>query len=144
MLSQPNPAEVLSAACLMIRREVIKTVGLLAEDYFLFSEENDYFLRMQRAGLTGWYLPTTEVIHLLGVSRKKRGAIDSEINFFRSRQLYYKKHFYGQYLFFKLVYLPFLSWSLGVALVRRAILGRRASDGHRLYSRLLKVWWSGA
>ena len=143
-LTRPVPAEVLSAACLIIRRKVIQRIGLLAEDYFLFSEENDYFYRMKRAGIRGYYLPNIEVIHLVGVSRKRRGAIDSEINFYRSRQLFFRKHYHIRYPAFKALYLGFLCWSYLVARLRLLILGESAAEGRQLYGRLLKIWWAGA
>jgi len=142
-LTEPVQAQVLSAACLMIRREVIEQVGLLAEDYFLFSEENDYFRRMKAAGYRGYYLPHVEVIHLLGMSRKKRGSVDSEVNFFGSRQLFFRKHHPVRYPLFKMLYLPFLGWSYVVARLRLAVLGDAAAEGRQLYGRLLKVWWAG-
>ena len=143
-LSGPTPAEVLSAACLIIRREVIERIGLLAEDYFLFSEENDFFFRMRKVAVVGYYLPSTEVIHLLGVSRKMRGAVDSEVNFFRSRQLFFRKHYPVRFPLFKLIYLKFFCWSYLIARIRLLFLGESAAEGRELYGRLLKIWWAGA
>lgn len=112
---KPMPSEVLSAACLVIRREVIEKVGVLAEDYFLFSEENDYFYRMKQAGYKGYYLPNIEVIHLIGMSRKKRGSIDSEVNFFRSRLLFFRKFHQSKMFVLKVIYYFFFYWSYLVA-----------------------------
>ncbi len=143
-LTQPTESEVLSAACLIIRGDVVKKVGVLAEDYFLFSEEVDYFLRMRRLGLFGYYLPGTEVVHLVGVSRKKRGWMDSEANFFRSRQLFFRKHHSGRYPLFKLIYLPFICWSYLFATLKLVMGSASASEGRQFYGRLLKIWWMGA
>jgi len=143
-LTEPTKADVLSAACLIIRREVIQRIGLLAEDYFLFSEENDFFYRMRKVGLHGYYLPEVEVTHLLGVSRKKRGAIDSEVNFFRSRQLFFRKHYPLRFPVFKIIYLKFFCWSYLIARLRLLVLGESAAEGRQLYGRLLKTWWAGA
>ena len=76
-------AEVLSAACLIIRKEVLDKVGLLSEEYFLFSEENDFFYRMRELGFYGYHNPDIEIIHLIGKSRDKRSGIDSEKNFLK-------------------------------------------------------------
>jgi len=56
---------------------------------------------MRKVAVVGYYLPSTEVIHLLGVSRKMRGAVDSEVNFFRSRQLFFRKHYPVRFPLFK-------------------------------------------
>jgi GT2 family glycosyltransferase len=139
-LGGPTRAEVLSAACLIIRREVLDKVGLLAEEYFLFSEENDYFFRMRQAGLAGFYLPDIDIIHLIGMSRKKRGRINSEINFFRSRKLFYKKFHNKQMIWFKTIYYSFFMWSYLVAKVL-SLRPREKSEEVALYRQLLGVLW---
>ena len=58
----------LSGACLMIRREVFETIGLMDEDYFLYFEETDFCLQAKRAGWTCWYVPESHVIHIAGQS----------------------------------------------------------------------------
>ncbi|SYZ73057.1 putative Glycosyl transferase family 2 [Candidatus Zixiibacteriota bacterium] len=133
-------AEVLSAACLIIRREVIKKVGLLAEDYFLFSEENDYFYRMKQAGFRGYYLPQIEVIHLIGMSRKKRQNFDSDLNFFKSRMLFFRKFHPGIMPLFKLNYYFFFVWSYTMAGLK-GFLKRPPSEENyaELYCRLLGI-----
>jgi len=138
-ITEPTEAEVLSAACLIIRDEVIKTIGVLAEDYFLFSEENDYFYRMRRAGFKGYYIPEIEVIHLIGRSRKKRGRLDTEVNFFRSRSLFFKK-FYGRKAYvFKIIYNFFFAWSCLMEKLYILIKGRTNISGEVIYSELLRT-----
>lgn len=133
---KPTRAEVLSAACLIIRREVTEKVGILSEDYFLFSEENDLFYRMRVKRLYGYYIPEIEVIHFVGKSRLKKGSIDSEINFLKSRMLYFKKFHGRDILLFKTIYYFFFMWSYLMALFKR-FLGRQ-SDYPVLYRELLK------
>ncbi len=138
-ITEPTESEVLSAACLIIRDEVIKTIGVLAEDYFLFSEENDYFYRMHQAGFKGYYIPEIEVIHLIGRSRKKRGRLDTEVNFFRSRLLFFKK-FYGRKVFvFKIIYNFFFGWSCLMEKLYIFIKGRTNISGEVIYSELLRT-----
>ena len=138
-IKEPTPAEVLSAACLLIRREVIEQAGYLPEDYFLFSEENDFFTRMKAVGLQGYYLPDVEMIHLLGMSRKKRGSIDSELNFLRSRLLYFSKFRKGQFGFLKLTYRLFFTAAKLWASLYGAVRPSRRSEAPEMYSRMLGV-----
>ncbi|MEW5795000.1 MAG: glycosyltransferase family 2 protein [Candidatus Zixiibacteriota bacterium] len=139
----PTESEVLSAACLLIRRTVIDQIGLLAEDYFLFSEENDYFTRMKAAGLRGYYLPDVEIVHLLGMSRKKRASYDSEVNFFRSRLLYFRKFYPGRARIVRLIYYLFFGWSSVWSRLSGLFKSEHESDQVALYSRLLDVLKAG-
>lgn len=50
-------------AFLVVRREVIEQVGDLDERFFLYSEEEDWCLRIRRAGWDVRHLPTLRVIH---------------------------------------------------------------------------------
>jgi N-acetylglucosaminyl-diphospho-decaprenol L-rhamnosyltransferase len=138
-IKEPTPSEVLSAACLLIRRQVIDDIGLLSEDYFLFSEENDYFTRMWKSGYRGYYLPQVQVVHLLGMSRKKRDPFDSQVNFLRSRLLYFRKFYPYRVAWVKLIYYLFFTWSSAWSRVSRLVRGRRESEAVALYSRLMEV-----
>jgi GT2 family glycosyltransferase len=138
-IKEPTAAEVLSAACLLIRRQVIADVGLLAEDYFLFSEENDFFTRMKRAGYRGYYLPQADMVHLLGMSRKKRSSFDSQANFLRSRMLYFRKFYPRRAGFVKATYYLFFAWSSACGRVSKLLRPHRESDEVALYRRLMEV-----
>jgi len=141
-IDKPTEAEVLSAAALLIRAEATKKVGLLAEDYFLFSEENDFFFRMRKAGFTSYYRPDVEIIHLIGMSRKKRGRIDSELNFFKSRMLFFSKHFGEKLGTFKTIYRFFFVWSRIIMVVSSVLKGRKSEES-LLYQQLLQVLREG-
>jgi len=134
---KPVRAEVLSAACLIIRNEVIEKVGVLSEEYFLFSEENDFFFRMREKGLFGYYNPRIEIIHLVGKSRSKRGNIDSEVNFLKSRMHYFRKFHGRDILMFLAIYYFFYAWSYLAAAAKNA-LGIK-NEYPRLYRELLKA-----
>jgi GT2 family glycosyltransferase len=140
----PAEAEVLSAACLIFRREVIEKVGLLAEDYFLFSEENDYFFRMRRGGFRAYYLPQIEVIHLIGMSRKKRKTFDSELNFFKSRMLFFRKFHNRVMPLFKANYYFFFIWSYMAAAIKGVIAPPAADENYSImYRHLLGILRKG-
>ncbi|RJP76401.1 MAG: glycosyltransferase family 2 protein, partial [Candidatus Zixiibacteriota bacterium] len=53
---------------LLIRRDALETVGLLDEDYYLYSEDADYCLRASRAGFTLLYAPEARVYHKVSAS----------------------------------------------------------------------------
>jgi N-acetylglucosaminyl-diphospho-decaprenol L-rhamnosyltransferase len=60
--------ELLSGACMLVRREVIETVWMLDEGFFMFGEDVDWCFRIRRAGWKIFYLADAVVIHLGGQS----------------------------------------------------------------------------
>ena len=61
----PARIEVISGACLMVRREVLDKIGLLDEDYFMYGEDIDLSYRILKAGYENWYLPC-QILHYKG------------------------------------------------------------------------------
>ncbi len=60
-----------ATGCLMlIPAEVIRKVGLLSEEYFLYGEDSDYSLRVQKAGYEIWYEPAAMIWHKVGASSR--------------------------------------------------------------------------
>jgi GT2 family glycosyltransferase len=55
-------------ACMLVRRVAIDEVGLLDEDYFLFSEETDWCFRFRQAGWQVLFFPGAECVHVGGAS----------------------------------------------------------------------------
>ena len=71
VVPQPSAAclvDWVSGACLLVRREVLDTVGLLDEMFFLYYEEVDLCWRASRHGWECWHEPESRVVHLFGQS----------------------------------------------------------------------------
>lgn len=66
--SEPMPVGWVSGAHMLIRREVLDTIGLMDEGYFLYFEETDFTLRAHRAGWGCWHVPASRIVHLVGQS----------------------------------------------------------------------------
>jgi GT2 family glycosyltransferase len=60
--------DFLSGACLLVRRQVWETVGLLDERIFMYLEDADWCRRIASAGWSLSYVPDVTVIHLGGRS----------------------------------------------------------------------------
>ncbi|MFH0943419.1 MAG: glycosyltransferase family 2 protein [Candidatus Beckwithbacteria bacterium] len=58
-----KPVEFANFCCVLIKKKVIKTIGLLDENYFLYWEDGDYSVRAIRAGFTIVYQPQAKVYH---------------------------------------------------------------------------------
>lgn len=61
---QPSFAvDAASGAALLVKREVFETVGLMDKDFFLYYEETDWCLQVQRAGYRIMAIPDSVVLH---------------------------------------------------------------------------------
>lgn len=56
----------LPGASLLVRREVLESIGLLDEGFFMYFEEVDFCKRALSAGFQTGYAPSSRVIHLVG------------------------------------------------------------------------------
>src|SRR2546423_2913536 len=65
-------AEFLMGACMLVRRDAVDAVGLLDEDFFLFSEETDWHYRFRSAGWKVLFYPGAEVVHVGGAAHGGR------------------------------------------------------------------------
>ena len=61
-----HPADWVSGASMIIRREVLQRIGLLDEDLYTYFDDVDLCLRVWRAGWEVWYVPQSVVMHLEG------------------------------------------------------------------------------
>ncbi|MCL5104335.1 MAG: glycosyltransferase family 2 protein [Armatimonadetes bacterium] len=81
----------IGGCCMMVRRAAIEQVGLLDESLFMYSEEMDWCLRLQRAGWEVWVQPEAEIVHLGGRSSDQAPRETSEY-LRRSKAAYFQKH----------------------------------------------------
>ena len=68
--SMPEPAkvDVVSGACLMLRRSAFEQIGYFSDDYFMYAEDLDLCHKLRQAGYTNYYLPKATVRHFGGGS----------------------------------------------------------------------------
>jgi GT2 family glycosyltransferase len=88
-----EPMEIESAigACMIVRAETLKQVGVFDEDYFFFLEETDWCFRMHKAGWKIYHLPHIKVYHLQGQSKEKNPS-KAWIEYYRSSYIFFKKN----------------------------------------------------
>jgi len=79
-----------TGAFFMMRREVFEKVGGFDTDYFMYTEEVEYCVRIKAQGWLVRYLPYEGVIHLGGASGNTGDSILKE---FEGVKLLYKKHY---------------------------------------------------
>jgi len=86
--------DVVSGACLMIRREVFERVGKFSTDYFMYAEEADLCYKVRQAGWRVGFLPGVNIIHFGGQSTNKRESGFSDVMMRESLFTFFRK-FYG-------------------------------------------------
>jgi GT2 family glycosyltransferase len=84
-------------ACLLVRREVLESIGMLDEGYFMLFEEVDWCYQIKKAGWQIWFTPAAKVVHHYGQSIKQVKAkmiISSHRGFYR----FWRKHRAGGFV----------------------------------------------
>lgn len=83
----------MSTAFMVFRREALEEVGLVDEEYFIYSDETDLQYRLKQAGWKIVYLPDLKTIHFGGKSLdpwRRRHLV------YRGKVLFFQKH-YGRW-----------------------------------------------
>lgn len=63
--------EQLMTSCLLVKREVVKTVGFMDEKFPIFYSDVDWCYRMKQRGYRLYFYPESKAYHFLGGSTKK-------------------------------------------------------------------------
>jgi GT2 family glycosyltransferase len=94
-----------TGCCMLTRREMLDQIGLLDENFFIYCEDVDWFLRAKKGGWEVWYVPTAviEHHHAYSESFRKHKAVK---NFHQSMIYFYSKHYAADYpwLFNQMIY----------------------------------------
>lgn len=139
---EPHEADWVAGACMIIRPEVIRQVGLMDERYFMYFEEVDYCRRVKEAGWSVWYVPEARVVHLVG---KSSGIGDADVGrrrkpayWFASRQWYFRKN-HGR--FGAVMVNAARLVGQGIWAISRRLRGQRECDPPRFVRDLLSHAW---
>ena len=136
--------DVLSGACLMIRREALEQVGLFDERFFLYGAEVDWYYRLKRMGWKVFYYSEAEIIHIGSQSTRQLGE-KMGLERFRSRYRLFCKHKGKGYaraykaLLCLVTVIKVLGFWIG-------FLGSTSSEKKRWYRRKIRLhrrvlWW---
>ena len=90
-IDQIREVDILKGACLIIRREALDGVGLLDEEYFMYSEEVDLCTRLTQAGWHLYWVPSAEVVHFGGQSTQQV-AEEMFLRLYEGKIMYFRKH----------------------------------------------------
>ncbi len=88
------PVDSVVGACMLVRGQVLREVGLLDEAFFLYGEDLDWAYRIKEAGWSVYYHGAVTVVHHKGESsRQSRRAV---IEFYRAMYIFFRKHYAAQ------------------------------------------------
>jgi hypothetical protein len=125
MTKVPQPIDWICGASMLIRPEVLESIGGMDENYFLYFEETDFCYRAKKAGFATWYVPESRVMHIRGqsttVTDLTRGPERLPSYWFESRRRYFAMT-YGVGHAIGIDIVAFLACSIGV--VKRVARGR--------------------
>ena len=94
-LDKRDPYEVdwVSGVCLLARKKAVDEVGFLDENFFMYSEDVDWCLRMKQKGWKIYFLPGNKIIHYIKQSSNKGEFDDISPQRFKSIFYFFKKHY---------------------------------------------------
>jgi GT2 family glycosyltransferase len=90
-LDRPREVDVVQGASMIVRRAALDQVGLLDEDYFMYTEEVDWCYRMRQTGWTIHWVPASIVTHYGGQSTRQV-AEPMFLMLYQTKLLYFRKH----------------------------------------------------
>ncbi|MBN1246318.1 MAG: glycosyltransferase family 2 protein [Anaerolineae bacterium] len=131
-----HPVDWVTGAAMMVRTEVVRQVGGLDEDYFMYSEELDWCRRIREAGWEIAYTPAAEIIHYGG--RSSDQVVPARHIYFQTSKVRYARKFHG-----RAVAELLRVWLLGQYLWQSALEGAKWLVGHRreLRAARLNAYW---
>ena len=99
-----HPTPYAHGAAMLIKREAIKKVGLMPEDYFLYYEELDWSMMITRAGYKIWYEPACTIYHKESQSTGQNSPLRTYY-MTRNRLLLVKRNWHRIYKYLAYCYL---------------------------------------
>ncbi|GGN92912.1 glycosyltransferase family 2 protein [Saccharibacillus kuerlensis] len=91
-----HAVDCLVGAFMLVRAEVIREVGMLDENFFMYGEDLDWCYRIKQAGWAIRYYPATFILHYKGASSKRR-PVKLLYEFHRAMVIFYRKHYREKY-----------------------------------------------
>ncbi len=84
--------DALVGACMLVRGSVVREVGMLDEDFFMYGEDLDWAFRIKQYGWRIRYVPHVIVYHHKRASSSQR-PFQSIHAFYDAMRIFYRKHY---------------------------------------------------
>lgn len=90
--------DIVAGAFMIVRKELIDQIGLMDDQFFMYSEEADWCYRAKKAGWKVYFYPGAEIIHYGGESTKQN-SLKMFIELHKSHHKFISKYHGNFYLF---------------------------------------------
>ncbi|MGD0644634.1 MAG: glycosyltransferase family 2 protein [Candidatus Bathyarchaeia archaeon] len=111
-----EPYRVDYLSCMLIEKKLVKKIGFVDETYFIYGEDSDYSLRVQKAGFALLCVPAAFTYHMVNLSIGSQTA--KQQYFLRRAQMRLMlKHFSPAKIFASLMWLVFVIFTDALAVV---------------------------
>jgi GT2 family glycosyltransferase len=90
--NQETEVDAVVGACMLLRTSVIREVGLLDEQFFMYGEDLDWAYRIKQYGWRIMYYPAVTVWHYKRAASTRR-AIPSIRAFYDAMRIFHRKYF---------------------------------------------------
>jgi hypothetical protein len=87
----PQKVDTILGACLLIRRSILNSIGLMDESYFIYSEEVDLCRRIRQIGADIYWVPRARVVHHGGQSTRQVSD-QMFLQLYKAKIQYFRKH----------------------------------------------------
>lgn len=90
--SESHPVEAVSGSFMLFRQQVVDSIGLMDEQFFLYGEDLDFCYRALQRGWKVYYYSGAQVIHHKRRS-SARNSRASNFHYYNAMELFYRKHY---------------------------------------------------
>jgi N-acetylglucosaminyl-diphospho-decaprenol L-rhamnosyltransferase len=136
--SKVRPVGWVQSSAALVRRDAAEQVGWLDSDFFVYSDETDFFKRLGDAGWRILFVPAARAIHHDQLASDSAAMSRRIVEFHRNRDLYFRKH--GMQLT-RLVWKVCWTWAYLVRAAAAALLPGRDPRRYLLHAR--QELWPG-
>jgi GT2 family glycosyltransferase len=138
--SDVREVDAIMGAFMLVRKTAIDQVGMMDENFFMYSEETDWCFRFKKHGWKTLYTPHVQTVHLWGGS-SKRMKVEMFLQLYRSKVQFFRKHYGALSAFFLKLILGFgclLRIGPGLLYYRRSPDPAKR-DKHQAFQKLLRA-----
>ena len=120
------------SSAVLVRREAAEQVGWLDGDFFVYSDETDFFKRIRDAGWRILFVPAAEAVHHDQLATDSDAMTRRIVEFHRNRDRYFRKHGLG---LTRLVWKACWTWAYLVRALAAALIPGRSPRRYLLHAR---------
>lgn len=90
---EAGPVDLVSGACMLLRRSALEEVGAFDERYWMYMEDIDLCYRLAKSGWGTWYEPSARVVHVKRGTSGRRQSLRLVYSFHRGMARFYRMHY---------------------------------------------------